>query len=564
MNFYKILLSLFLVLGLSLGGMHPCDTFGASHDSETPLISGSFLQGWMCRDWSQERWNQELAAMKSLGMKTLILQSSYDWATTASVSSEYGQDWSKYTTTSRYSLYPTEIPELKGANNSMDQLKQALAAAKENDMTIYIGLVSDDRWWKFGWGIPTAASSNADLATESYFAQWCAYNGEVSAKMITEIWNRYSSDYAEQIGGWYYNNEIWNFDSACAGTDNGVYSQILADNFNTYLKAIEQNCPDKPLMLSPYFNRTLSTGTQYCNFWKSVFAKTNFKLGDIFAPQDCIGEHPDKIDTAPEWIGKLAEAAKTKEGLRFWVNNETFTASYSSASVDRVISQIEATRQYAETHILFSWNHYYNPIYNSAFQSYNDQLAAYIEEQKTPPVSNKIDGGIEINGFQISTNIQGFRTIYSVENKIDGKDVVGCGLIYSLSDYVTGDEICMESENVYVKSCAGTIDLGQHANQFSNSETAASFAMTMRFAEKTSAEFQTKYSIKAYALLSDGTYAYSDVEEFTIFDVAGELYNNSMMNHYDAHNYLYTNILKIVDANYKEKEFVWKNTVAKQ
>ena len=137
-------------------------------------------------------------------------------------------------------------------------------------------------------------------------------------------------------------------------------------------------------------------------------------------------------------------------------------------------------------------------------------------------------------------------------------------MIYSLSDYVTGDEICMESENVYVKSCAGTIDLGQHANQFSNSETAASFAMTMRFAEKTSAEFQTKYSIKAYALLSDGTYVYSDVEEFTIFDVAGELYNNSMMNHYDAHNYLYTNILKIVDANYREKEFVWKNTVAKQ
>ena len=57
---------------------------------------------------------------------------------------------------------------------------------------------------------------------------------------------------------------------------------------------------------------------------------------------------------------------------------------------------------------------------------------------------------------------------------------------------------------------------------------------------------------------------YSDIEEFTIFDVASELYNNSMMNHYDAHNYLYNNILKIVDVNFKEKEFHWKNTVAKQ
>lgn len=346
-----------------------------------PLISGSFLQGWLCRDWSQARWNQELAAMKSLGMNSLILQSSYDWATTAASSSAYGQDWSKYTTTTRYSLYPTEISELKGANNSADQLERALIAAKENDMTIYIGLISDDRWWRFGWGIPTAASSDADLTKDSYFAQWCAYNGELSAKMIAEIWKRYAADYADQIGGWYYNNEIWNFDSGCAGTDNGVYAQILADNFNAYLQAIEQNCPDKPLMLSPYFNRTLSTGAQYRDFWKNIFEKANFRSNDIFAPQDCIGEHPDKIDTAQEWIGGLAEAAKT-EGLHFWVNNETFTASYGSAPVDRVISQIEATRQYAETHILFSWNHYYNPLYNSAFQSYNDQLAAYIESQK--------------------------------------------------------------------------------------------------------------------------------------------------------------------------------------
>lgn len=347
-------------------------------DEPLPLISASFLQGWLCRDWNQERWNQEFAAMKSLGMKSLILQSSYDWATSAASDSSFGQDWSHYSTTSRYSLYPTEISELKGANNSADQLERALKAAKENDMTVYIGLISDDRWWKFGWGIPTAASSNADLHTDSYFAQWCAYNGELSASMITEIWKRYASDYADQIGGWYYNNEIWNVDVGCAGTDNGIYAQILADNLNLYLDAINESCPEKPLMLSPYFNRTLSTGAQYRDFWKAIIANTAFRPGDILAPQDCIGEHPDQINTAEEWIGGLANAAATQPGLRFWVNNETFTASYGSAPVDRVIQQIEASDPYVQTHILFSWNHYYNPLYNNAFQSYHDQLATYL------------------------------------------------------------------------------------------------------------------------------------------------------------------------------------------
>lgn len=186
--------------------------------------------------------------------------------------------------------------------------------------------------------------------------------------------------------------------------------------------------------------------------------------------------------------------------------------------MDRVISQIEATSQYAETHILFSWNHYYNPLYNSAFQSYNDQLAEYIESAL--PKLNINNDCVEINGYQISTTLEGFRTVYSVESSIDGKDVVECGLVYALSDYVTEDELYVGRESDYIMSYAGTSENGQCEYNFSDFETATSYAMTMLFAEKTDVEFKTKYSIRAYALIADGTYMYSDVTSYIIYDVA--------------------------------------------
>lgn len=512
-NWRKRLICLVLIFGLIVAS--PLGKLTAEAESGSggsmQLISGSFLQGWLCRDWSQSRWDQELAAMKELGMDTLIIQSSYDWATTAANSSAYGQDWTKYTTTTRYSLYPTAIPELAGANNSADQLERALKAAKENNIKVFIGLLSDDRWWRFGWGNPTAPSGKTDLVADSYFADWCRYNGDLSAKMIEEIWNRYGKDYGEQIGGWYYYNEIWNFDAACAGTDSGVYAKILADNFNAYLDAIEENCPGKPLMMSPFFNRTLSTGAQYGAFWKSIFAQANFKSGDIFAPQDCIGEHPDMIDTAPEWIGSLADAAKTKEGMRFWVNNEAFTASYTSGPVDRVISQIEATKPYAETHILFSWNHYYNPLVNSSYQTYNDQLAAYIASQRE---AEDIKGSLVVTKFETCENQEGFRTVYAVEQKIGGKDVVESGLIYALPGQAP-ESLCVGSDNASVAAYASTQECGQYSGEQPASETASCYAMTMRFSGA-----GKEFDVRAYARLSDGSYVYSDIVRYTLGAVA--------------------------------------------
>ena len=68
--------------------------------------------------------------------------------------------------------------------------------------------------------------------------------------------------------------------------------------------------------------------------------------------------------------------------MRFWVNNECFNSDGTPADVARFIDQIEATDPYAEAHIMFSWNHYYNPLNSGSAAPYNDALKDYLKQYK--------------------------------------------------------------------------------------------------------------------------------------------------------------------------------------
>jgi hypothetical protein len=132
-------------------------------------------------------------------------------------------------------------------------------------------------------------------------------------------------------------------------------------------------------MLSPYFNKNISTSKQYKNFWIDIFSIANFRAGDIFAPQDCVGAKDVSIKEMKEWGLALKEACDTEKGMRFWANNESFTADFYPADISRFIEQIEGSEEYAETHITFSWNHYYNPLNDPNAESYNNELKEYLK-----------------------------------------------------------------------------------------------------------------------------------------------------------------------------------------
>jgi len=371
-------------------------------------IIGSFIQAWYVAGWSQNKWEQEIKLMSEAGMKYIILQSIADL--TYNTDANLGQDPDKYTLNSTLCLYPSSLPEFKNGYRGVDSLKNCLESCKKYGLQVIIGPLSDNRWWKYGWGMPKLPSGKSDYVKDSYFAKWVKQNGELSNRIADEVMARYGKTYANQIFGWYYNNEIWNIDVACKRTDNEVYAKILGESLNIVLRHYSNITPGKPLMLSPFINPTLSTPQQCGKMWEDIFKYTEFRNGDIFSPQDSFGGNPTLDLDA--WTKAYADAAKTKPGLVFWSNNENFRENGTVATLDSFIYQINTTAKYASANICFSWNHYFSPLLQNS--GYNRAYLKYIttgqidKQAPTTPV-------VRVNGRQIyvecedNDGIAGFR-----------------------------------------------------------------------------------------------------------------------------------------------------------
>ena len=187
------------------------------------------------------------------------------------------------------------------------------------------------------------------------------------------------------------------------------------------------------------------------------------------------------------------------------------------------------------------------------------------QEETTTADSSKIviSDKVCIEGYQISQYNWGFRTVSSVEPEINGKSVVEYGNIYAiLLGDTSADDLYVGSSSKYVVSYKAT-ELGITDIKYSDSDTAINYIRTMSDNGTTKDAFQQRYMIRAYAKLSDGSYVYSNACEYSIFDVAKAVYDNGMMPNVTAHNYVYENILKVVDSNYSEVDYNWTNAVVK-
>lgn len=180
------------------------------------------------------------------------------------------------------------------------------------------------------------------------------------------------------------------------------------------------------------------------------------------------------------------------------------------------------------------------------------------EEETTTSAPVQSNAVVIINGFQISTVVEGMRTIYTIDDP--DSEVVSVGLIYGLAQYSTPDDMVVGSANSNVHAYQAT-DAGKHEITFSDSQTASSYAMTMKFDTGSAAYFNENMYIRAYAKLANGEYVYSDVESYTVYNIANYLYQNLLMNNYSAHDYLYSNILTVVDPSYKSVDFNWGSII---
>ncbi len=179
-----------------------------------------------------------------------------------------------------------------------------------------------------------------------------------------------------------------------------------------------------------------------------------------------------------------------------------------------------------------------------------------------------VSDSVKVEGYQISANSKGSRVIGSVEPEINGKSVTGWGLVYGV-DKVNGqsfnlsdEDMKVNSESKYVMALDST-PVGTSGTVLGTSDTATYFVRTTLFGAFTSAEYSAEYKVRAYAILADGSYVYSDVKKYCVFNVADYLYKNRKMNTKSAHQYLYDDILTVVDSAYQEVDYNWGTSIVK-
>lgn len=184
-------------------------------------------------------------------------------------------------------------------------------------------------------------------------------------------------------------------------------------------------------------------------------------------------------------------------------------------------------------------------------------------QEEVTTSSSEASNCLELQGFQISTVNEGVRTVYNVSDKMGSQEVVSSGIIYGVEGKVTEDQMYVGSTNPYVHAYTSTSN-GLLPVTINGLSDCKSYAMTMKFGSKSNVALTSNYMIKLFAKLANGTYVYSDeTYTYNVYRIADSLYQRGSMPSEDAHNYLYTDILKVVDPSYTEIDFDWLGSIVK-
>ncbi|WP_302669223.1 CARDB domain-containing protein [Eubacterium sp. AF15-50] len=187
-----------------------------------------------------------------------------------------------------------------------------------------------------------------------------------------------------------------------------------------------------------------------------------------------------------------------------------------------------------------------------------------------PSIAKAADdnASISINGYQISSIVEGYRTIYTLSDSksqvaVNSDGSAKVGLIYGIGDSVSNADTDLVIGNVggnIINSSASIT--GKSDINYSKDSSDQSYVMTMKFGDGVSAAFyNAKIYIRAYAQLKDGSYIYSNAKSLTIYKLADYLYKNIMMSNAQGHSYLYDSILSVTNSSYKEVSYDWNHAI---
>jgi len=300
------------------------------------LIGGSFIQAWLACAYTPEHWDTEFAKMRALGMEYLIVE----------------------TFLGDKPLYDTDPA-------ADDMLSVVLRTAGKYGIKIIAGLTN-------GAGVyydTTGAYVNRLTPWVDPFEAFHEQDLARATQVMNDILGKYGEAYGDTLYGWYFAHEFFN---------NALYGpaawRSIGRHINGYVQAIESSsAPEMPLVFSPFYQIGLPyiRPGAYVRGLKLLFAEAKLRPFDVFMPQDGFGTVtggplPEDLvvpSVLAPWVEALGKAA-AQAGVTFWINNEAFHGPDIATRLPaQVAMQAVKTDQYAETHFIFSWNHYYSATF---------------------------------------------------------------------------------------------------------------------------------------------------------------------------------------------------------
>lgn len=359
--------ALFLFVGLGLQEAN-------AQKKSYPVAVGTFIQWYLVKDWSDAQWQAEFRAIREVGMDTLVFAPSVD-------------------STAQTAYYPTQVSGYKQAKGVGDLIDACLRNAQKASIKVFVGLNFHDDWWKKAGNDPA----------------WLYTQMEVGNTVAEELYRHYHAKYPQAFHGWYW---VWEVDNL--NFQKPEQAAVLAHALDINVRHLKALDAHMPILLCPFMNATLGTPQAYQALWESVFAHTALGNGDIFCPQDCVGAGGLKLEQVPAWFAALQKAVRTKPGLRFWADVETFHEDdWTSAPLDRFVAQMRAVQPYVEASVTFAYSHYYSPnVKPQGFQQTYRQYVQTGQLETMPPTAprnvsavRQPDGSVRLRWEPATDNI---------------------------------------------------------------------------------------------------------------------------------------------------------------
>ncbi|MFA7185819.1 MAG: DUF4434 domain-containing protein, partial [Victivallales bacterium] len=326
------------------------ETSGEDVVKNWPYINGSFIQYGPFLNYTDAQLDKHFDYLEEAGIEYLVLFTSAQLTVDGSFSTVYYP--SEYAASRKADTYDTSHAEIT---------ERMLEQCRSHGIKAYITPINMDGWGN-AWGVGNKQQRDGFVADTLAISQ--------------EMYDLYREEYSDTFYGWYFAPEFSNYFS-CWTDDWYTYaSEIL----NSILEGYTEIDPDMPFLISPYFCdfEPCSNAADTAAAWDRIFSGINFRKGDIFCPQDCVGSGLAKIDNFTDFYSELKKVIDNYENLAFWGNPEDFIQdNWTTAPITRYVLQLEKASQYVDGFISFAYSHYYAPDICGMNQFHNDYVKYY-------------------------------------------------------------------------------------------------------------------------------------------------------------------------------------------